>query len=160
MADNNFGVSCKGKPIASIPAEKKTKLMEISGKVVVYSERHISELPGQQPLPDCMNIIFTDGVKTRVKTGKNVILCDTVDDVRKELEKYNTDDINIIENSKLYREFMKDTKVIHMTKIDYEYSVDEYIEDPLKDNQFVLTADSDELYCFDIVYYFLKYERK
>ena len=160
ICDNNFGISYQDKPLVSIPQEQKSKMQEIAGKVIVYGVKAIPNLPGQQPVQGCVNIIFTDGVKTDVKTGKNVYVCPSLEEVRKEASKYPTDEVYIIDNEKLYREFLKDTDTIHMTKVDYEYRADAFFENLDKDKDFHITQDSDELYCFDIVYSFLKYERR
>lgn len=160
IVDSHFGISWKGKPFVSIPAEKKSRMQEIAGKVCVYGIRYMDDLPGQQPVVNAMNIIFTDGVKTGVKTSKNVVLADTIEDVRRELKKYPDEDIYIIDNEKLYAEFLPDIKTFHVTKIDYVYNADAYIDNLDQNPDFEVTADSEEQYCFDIVYNFLKYERR
>lgn len=159
-ADNNWGISNKGKPLASIPSEKKSKMQEIAGKVAVYGLKAIDDLPGQQPIKGSVNIIFTEGVKTDLKASNEVLTFDDINEVREALKKYPSEDIYIIDNEKLYKEFLKDTDVIHVTKIDYEYKADAFFENLDKNPDFSITADSDELYCFDIVYSFLKYERR
>lgn len=158
--DRNFGISMKDKPLVSIPADQKLKMQEIAGKVAVYGVKAIEFLPGQQPVANCMNIIFTDGIKTGVKTKENVFVCDTLEAVREKLKEFPDEDIFIIDNEKLYKEFYKDIRVAHVTKVDYAYSADAFFEDLDADSDFVITADSDELYCFDIIYSFLKYERR
>ena len=47
-----------------------------------------------------------------------------------------------------------------MTKIDYAYQADTYFPNLDKDEEWEITADSDELTYFDIPYTFVKYERK
>lgn len=160
IVDSKFGISCKGKPLVSIPAEKKSRMQEIAGKVCVYGVRYINELPGQQPVAGCVNVIFTDGVKTDVKTTENVILADSLEAVRKELSQYPQEDIYIIDNEKLYKEFLPDINTFHVTKVDYTYNADAFIDNLDENSDFVITADSDEQYCFDIVYNFIKYERR
>lgn len=157
MVDSNWGMSYKGRPIASIPAEKKSKMQEIAGHVVVYDLKAMDDLPGQQPVTGCTNLIFTDGVNKPVRGAKTFT---DIDSLKAELTKYDSDDIYIISSEKLYKEFLPKTKTVHVTKIDYEYSADAYFENLDKNDDFVITADSDEQYCFDIVYNFLKYERR
>ena len=159
-ADSNWGISYKDKPLCSIPAEEKTRMQEIAGKVIVYGEKYIQNLPGQQPVRECMNIVFTDNAKSSLKPASNVKIFDTLLKIREELLKYDSEDIFIINNEKLYAEFLPDTDVVHVTKIDYSYKADAFFENLDKNPDFVITADSDEMYCYDIVYSFLKYERR
>ncbi len=155
--DNNFGISYKGRPFATIPAERKSKMQEIAGKVVVYDLKSMEDLPGQQPVVGSTNLIFTDGYETKVRNAETYA---TIEALREALKKYNTDDIYIISGEKLFKEFLPDTNVIHATKIDYEYQADAFFENLDENEDFYIAADSDEQYCFDIVYSFLRYERK
>ncbi len=160
IADSNWGITCNGKPIASIPAERKSRMQEIAGKVIVYGVKHIDDLPGQQPVKGCINMIYTDNMKCNIRKSSEVFSFDTLDELRKALGKYNSGDIYVIDNEKLYREFLKDFTTVHVTKIDYSYNADSFFENLDKNEEFVITADSEEQYCFDIVYNFYKYERR
>ena len=159
-ADSNWGISYQDSPLATIPSEKKERLKEVTGKVVVYGVKYLKELPGNLPIRGSINMIFTDGVKSNVKTSSEVFSFDTVEALREALKEYPDEDIYIIDNEKLYREFLPDLNVVHVTKIDYEYKADAFFDNLDKNPEFVITADSDEQYCFDIVYEFLRYERK
>lgn len=160
MADSKWGISKNGKHLASIPAEQKTKWQDTMGKVIVYGAKHIPELLGQQPVAGSTNIIFTDGAKCNIKESSTVRVFDDLTSLRNALSDYPENDIYVIDNEKLYREFFDDFKQIHVTKIDYCYEADSFFEDLDKHPEFVITRDSDELYCFDIVYSFLLYERR
>lgn len=154
--DNNWAIENKHKPFVSIPAETKTRMQEIAGKAVVYDLRYLPNLPGSQPITGCQNFIYKDKVEGSVKGA----LCfDTLSELRKALSKV-TDEIYVIHGEAIYREFMKDFSVIHVTKIDYEYTADAFFENLDKNPDFIITARSDEMYCFDVVYEFIKYERR
>lgn len=155
-ADNNWGISCRNMPLASIPAEEKTRLKEIAGHVIVYDAKYIDRLPGKQPLANTVNLVYTEGQPLKLKGAKTF---QTIDELRFETAKYDTDEVYIISSEQLYREFLKDTDTVHVTKIDYAYDADAFFENLDKNPDFKLIADSDEQYCFDIVYSFLKYKR-
>lgn len=156
-ADNNFSVSYKNNSLASIPAEKKSMLSTVMGKTVVYDIHFIKDLLGQQPIKGCNNIIYTAGMKTAVKGAS---CFETLEEIKAVLEKEKDDDIFIIHGADLYNCFYDEIDTFHVTKIDYEYNADAQIPNLDKDDKFEIVADSDELYCFDIIYQFLKYKRK
>lgn len=156
-ADAHWGIYRQGRPLVSIPAERRSMLEDVAGKVIVYGERFIQDLPGQQPVKGCTNIIFTEGVSKEIRGAKAFA---ELKDLRRELEKYPTEEVYIINNQKLYAEFLKDTDTVHVTKLEYPYSADSFFENLDEGGEFEITADSDEQYCFDIVYNFLRYERK
>ncbi|MBO7601206.1 MAG: dihydrofolate reductase [Lachnospiraceae bacterium] len=155
--DNNFSVSLKNKPLASIPAEKKTMLSTVSGKTIVYDVHFLSELPGLQPVKGCRNYIYLDGSKGDIK---GAFCYESIDDLKKALEKEADEEVYIIHGASLYNAFYDDIDTFHVTKIDYEYNADASIPDLDRDEAFSITADSDEMYCFDIIYNFLRYERR
>ena len=158
--DSNWGISYKDSPLATIPSEKKERLKEVTGKVVVYGVKYLKELPGNLPIRGSINMIFTDGVKSNIKTSSEVFSFDTVEALREALREYPDKDIYIIDNEKLYREFLPDINVVHVTKIDYAYTADAFFDNLDENPDYVITADSEEQYCFDIVYCFYRYERK
>ena len=156
-ADNKFAVSNKKRPLAAIPAERKTLFETVRGKTVVYESWFLNELPGRMPLRDCNNYILTEKGFGSLK-GANCF--DDIGALRDALLKENDADVMIIAGASLYNAFYDDIDTFHVTKIDYEYTADEFMPDLDKDPLFEITADSDELYCFDIIYHFLKYARK
>lgn len=156
MADKNWGIYKNRRPLASIPAEEKSRMAEITGKVVVYDITYMDKLPGQQPVKNTVNLIYTPGQEMKIRGAQ---CFSTVEDLRFALSSYRDEDIYIISSEILYREFLQDTGVVHVAKIDYSYEADAFFENLDKNPDFKLVADSDEQYCFNIIYSFLKYER-
>ena len=157
LVDINWGLSYKNKNLASIPAERKSTLQEVAGKTIIYDHAHIDELPGQQPVKGARNIVYTGGADVEVKGAENYA---TFDEIRKAIAGEKSDEVYIIHSEELYRHFLDDIDTFHITKIDYRYKADAKLENLDDHPSFVLTADSDEMYCHDMIYYFLKYERR
>lgn len=155
--DNNYSVSYKGNSLASIPRERKMMLDEIRGKTVVYDIFFVKELPGQQPVRDAENYIYTCG---RHETVKGARCFETIGELRAALAKENMSEVYIIHGADLYNAFYPEIDTFHVTKIDYEYNADASIPDLEKDESLEVTATSDEMYCFDMIYEFIKYERR
>lgn len=155
--DNNFSVSYKNNSLASIPAEKKSMLSTVMGKTVVYDIHFVKDLPGQQPIKGCNNYIFTDGMDVNVKGAE---CFSSVESLAGAIAKEKDDEVYIIHGASLYNFFFDKIKTFHITKIDYEYSADASIPNLDTGSEFEITADSDEQYCFNIIYHFVKYERK
>lgn len=155
--DNNWAISFKGKDLVSIPSETKTRMKEIEGKTIVYDLAHVEALPGNQPVVTANNLIYTGGIDAKIRGAK---CFKSLKELEEELLNYKSEEVYIIHGSELYKHFFKDIKTVHVTKIDYEYSADCWFENLDKNTSFKITADSDEMYCFNIVYSFLKYERQ
>lgn len=56
--------------------------------------------------------------------------------------------------------YMPYCSVAHVTKIDHVYEADAYVPNLDEDEAWEITAESEEQTYFDLVYRFVKYERK
>ena len=157
IVDSNWGLSYKNKNLASIPAERKSTLDAVMGKTIIYDHSYLDELPGQQPVKGARNIIYSGDYAVTVK-GAEVYR--TFEEIEDAIKDEKTDLVYIIRGASIYDHFLDRIDTFHITKIDYRYKADAYLTDLDRHPDFVLTADSDEMYCHDMIYYFLKYERR
>ncbi len=155
--DNNWAIGNKNELLVRIPNDHKHFREETTGKVVVLGRKTLETFPQGQPLKNRTNIILTTDRKYQVK---DAIIVHSIHELLEELKKYNDEDIYIIGGESVYRQMLPYCNVAHITKIDHAYEADTYFPNLDKDEEWHITADSDELTYFDIAYQFLKYERK
>ncbi len=155
--DSKWAIGNKNKLLISIPADMKMFRQETMGKVVVMGRKTLESFPGQQPLPKRTNIVLT--AKKDYNAGDAVVV-HSIDELMEELKKYDTNDIYIIGGETIYRQMLPYADVCHITKIDREYEADAYFPNLDKDEEWEITAESDEQVYFDTTYAFVKYERK
>ena len=127
-----------------------------SGKVVVMGRKTLESFPNGLPLKNRTNIVLTKRPDYQVK---DAIVLHTVEEVLKELKKYESDDIYIIGGESIYRQFLPYCNTAHVTKINHAYEADVYFPDLDAMDEWEITADSEEQTYFDLEYVFLKYER-
>ncbi|MBS7303031.1 MAG: dihydrofolate reductase [Lachnospiraceae bacterium] len=155
--DSKWAIGNKNKLLISIPADMKMFRQETMGKVVVMGRKTLESFPGQKPLPKRTNIVLT--AKKDYNAGDAVVV-HSIDELMEELKKYDTNDIYIIGGETIYRQMLPYADVCHITKIDREYEADAYFPNLDKDEEWEITAESDEQVYFDTTYAFVKYERK
>ena len=109
------------------------------------------------PLANRTNIILSTNPDYKVK---GAVVVHSQEELLEKLKEYPQEDIYIIGGESVYRMMLPYCDVIHVTKIDHEYEADAYFPNLDKDEEWVVTADSEEQTYFDIAYRFLKYERK
>ncbi len=156
-ADNNWAIGNKNEPLVRIPNDQKHLREETAGKVVVMGRKTLENFPQGQPFKNRTNIVLTTDRKYRVK---DAVVVHSLKDLLEELKQYNDEDIYIIGGESVYRQMLPYCNVAHVTKIDMAYEADTYFPDLDKDEDWQITADSDEQTYFDIAYQFVKYERK
>lgn len=155
--DSNWAIGNKNELLIRIPNDHKHFREETLGKVVVLGRKTLETFPQGLPLAKRTNIILSKDKNYKVK---DAIVVHSIEELLEELKNYADEDIYIIGGDSVYRQMLPYCNVAHVTKIDHAYEADAYFLNLDEDEEWEITADSDEQTYFDIAYEFLKYERK
>lgn len=155
--DNNWAIGCKNSLLVRIPADHKNFRQKTTGKVVVLGRKTLETFPQGMPLANRTNIILSTNPDYKVK---DAIVVHSQAELDEELKKYDTEDIYVIGGESVYRMMLPQCDVVHVTKIDHAYEADTYFPNLDQDEEWEITAESEEQTYFDLPYCFVKYERK
>lgn len=155
--DKNWAIGLRNKLLVSIPMDMKFFRETTTGKVVVMGRKTLESFPNGRPLKNRVNIVLTKDENYQVKDA--VVLHD-IEELKKELEKYPSEDIYVIGGESIYRQLLDLCDTAHITKIDYAYEADAYFPNLDELEEWEITADSEEQTYFDLEFQFLKYEKK
>lgn len=155
--DSNWAIGNKNKLLISIPADMKMFRQETTGNVVVMGRKTLESFPNGRPLPNRTNIVLTKKLDYEVK---DAIVVHSMDELMEELKKYDTESIYIIGGETIYRQLLPYADTCHITKIERSYEADAYFPNLDNDEEWEITAESDEQVYFDTTYSFVKYTRK
>lgn len=155
--DRNWAIGLNNKLLVRIPEDQKFFRETTTGKVVVMGRKTLESFPGGQPLKNRVNIVLTRDENYQAKDATVVY---SLEELFEELKQYRSEDIYIIGGESIYRQLLDYCDVAHITKIDYAYEADSWFPNLDEMEQWEVTADSEEHTCFDLEYYFLKYEKK
>lgn len=155
--DSNWAIGNKNKLLISIPADMKMFRQETTGNVVVMGRKTLESFPNGRPLPNRINIVLTKKLDYEVK---DAIVVHSMDELMEELKKYESESIYIIGGETIYRQLLPYADTCHITKIERAYEADAYFPNLDNDEEWEITAESDEQVYFDTTYSFVKYTRK
>ena len=155
--DSNWAIGYRNDLLVRIPNDQKWFQKVTTGKVVVMGRKTLESFPNGIPLKNRTNIVLTNDRSLKVKDATVVY---SVDELLKELEKYKSEDVYVIGGEAVYEQLLPYCDTAHITKIDYKYDADTYLENLDKNSEWHITANSEEKTYFDIVYEFVKYEKK
>lgn len=155
--DSNWAIGKNNQLLVRIPADMKFFRETTTGKVVVMGRKTLESFPNGQPLKNRTNIVLTRDRSYRVK---DAVLVYSMEELCEELKKYPSEDIYIIGGESIYSQLVDACDVAHITKVDYAYSADAYFPNLDEKPEWTITQDSEEQTYFDLIYHFLKYERK
>lgn len=155
--DKNWGIGNNNKLLVSIPSDMKFFRQETSGKVVVMGRKTLESFPNGMPLKNRTNIVLTSDRSYQVK---DAVIVHDIPELLEELKKYPDDQIYVLGGGKVYEELLPYCNLAHVTKIDFAFEADTYFPNLDADEEWEITATSEEQTYFDLEYAFVKYERK
>ncbi|HJC75347.1 MAG TPA: dihydrofolate reductase [Candidatus Mediterraneibacter faecavium] len=156
-ADKNWGIGYNNHLLVSIPSDMKFFRQTTTGKVVVMGRKTLESFPNGMPLKNRINIVLTGNQNYQVK---DAVVVHSEDELLDELKKYDTDDIYVIGGESVYRMMLPYCDTVYVTKIDRAFQADTFFPDLDEMDEWEMTEESEEQTCFDLEFYFTKYERR
>lgn len=93
-ADRNWGIGYQNKLLVRLPSDMRFFRETTTGHVVVMGRKTLESFPGGQPLKDRTNIVLT---RDRNYRAPGAVLVHSLEELQKELEKYNSDEVYVID---------------------------------------------------------------
>lgn len=154
--DRNWAIGKDNKLLVSIPDDMKFFRETTTGKVVVMGRKTLESFPNGKPLKNRVNIVLTRDNNYKVSDASVV---HSKEELLKELEKYNTDDVYIIGGESIYRMMLDECSRAFVTYVDYAYDADTYFPNLDENPEWTLAEESEEQTYYDIEFYFRTYTK-
>lgn len=154
--DRNWAIGKDNKLLVSIPDDMKFFRATTTGKVVVMGRKTLESFPNGKPLKNRVNIVLTRDNNYKVS---DAIVVHSKEELLKELEKYNTDDVYIIGGESIYRMMLDECSRAFVTYVDYAYDADTYFPNLDENPEWTLAEESEEQTYYDIEFYFRTYTK-
>lgn len=155
--DNNWAIGFQNSLLVRIPEDQKWFRETTTGKAVIMGRKTLESFPNKAPLKNRTNIVITTDKNYKVD---GAIVVHTIEDAIKAAADFADEDIYVIGGESIYRQMLPYCNVAHITKIDYAYQADAYFPNLDKEADWKITETSDERTYFDLIYEFVKYEKK
>lgn len=155
--DENWAIGHKGSLLVSIPNDQKMFRNETTGKVIVLGRKTLETFPNGLPLKNRTNVILSHD--PGYKAGDAIIVHND-EELFALLKKYKSDDIYIIGGESVYKRYYRYCDTAIITKIDQAYEADAYFPDLDSDDDWEMTAESEEFTYFSVEYTFREYKNK
>jgi len=152
--DTDWGIGCCGKLLFRIPDDMKFFKEMTLGKVVVMGRETFESLPGREPLKDRTNIVLS---RNENYTNDSLIVCHSMKELFRELEKFHTDDVFIIGGESIYSQLLKYCSEAYVTKVEGKRAADKHFTNLDKEAGWEQVESSELLTYEGIQYQFTKY---
>ncbi len=155
--DENWGIGKDGDLLEKISEDLKYFKQKTTGKTVIMGRVTFESLPNRKPLPNRKNIVLS---KSKEITEEGITLCGSVEELLKEIESEESDNIFVMGGAKIYELLLPYCKKAYITKIYKKYEADRYFKNLDEDNRWKITEKSEIMYKNkEIPFQFLVYER-
>ncbi len=154
--DKNWAIGLKNKLLVSIPTDMRYFQRTTMKKVVIMGRKTLESFPEGKPLKDRTNVVLTRSMEVH---PEGAIICNTVDEVLAEAEKYPPQDVFVIGGASVYKELLPYCDKAYITKIDRAFDADAYFPNLDQEEDWELTQTGEEQTYFDMEYWFTIYER-
>lgn len=155
-ADQNWAIGKDNQLLVRIPDDMKRFRQMTTGNVVVMGRKTLESFPNQAPLKDRVNIVMTRNMDYQ---PKGVVIVHSVEELEKELEKHDTNDVFVIGGDSIYKQLLDMCDTAHITKIDYAYAADSYFPNLQEREDWQMVEESEEQTYFDVIYTYQTYKR-
>ena len=152
--DLNWGIGCDGKLLQYISEDMKFFKEKTTGNVVVMGRETFESFPGKNPLKDRVNIVLS---RNELFKDDRLIVCNSVEETLKELEKYDSDKIFIIGGATIYKRFLPYCNELYVTKVHNKQKADRFFPNIDSMKEWKLIEESEEKEYNNIKYVFSKY---
>ncbi len=156
-ADENWGIGKNGSLLIRIPADMKNFSAMTTGGTVILGRKTLETFPGAKPLKNRENIILT---RNPGFGAEGAVTAHSIEELLELVRDRDPDRIFVIGGSSVYEQLLPYCDKAVITRIDYRYDADSHLPDLDKDPDWEIKETSEEQYCNDITYHFVRYERK
>lgn len=153
--DKNWGIGLKGKLLVSIPNDQKMFRNETLGKVIVLGRKTIETFPNGLALPKRTNIVLSHDESLSIK---DAVIVHNDEELFAEISKYDSDDVYIIGGESVYSRYVEYCDTAIITMIDNAFEADAYFPNLDQDENWTMTAESEEQTYFSLEYTFREYK--
>ena len=146
--DKNWGIGKKNGLLFELPADMKFFRETTLNKIVVMGSNTLKSFPNGKPLKNRTNIVLFPGGEKR----DDCIVVDSLDELREELKKYDTDDVFVIGGAMFYRTMLPYCTEAFITKVDADGQAEVFFEnlDKLSNWECVKESPKEQTNGYDI----------
>lgn len=122
--DKKWGIGKKNDLLFSLPKDMEFFRKATLNKVVVMGSNTLKSFPNGKPLKNRTNIVLFPGGEKR----EDCTVVDSLEELSKELKKYNPDDVFIIGGAMFYKTMLPYCSQILVTKVDSDGGAEVFFE--------------------------------
>ena len=120
---HDWGIGKDGDLLAHIKADMQFFRKKTMGNVVVMGRKTLESFPGQNPLPDRVNVVIT---KNKEYQKEGVIVVHSIAEAVEKCKEFTEKEIFVIGGETIYQQMLPYCETAFITKMDVTFAADTY----------------------------------
>ena len=116
--DRSWGIGKRNDLMFHLPKDMKYFREKTLNKIVVMGSNTLLSFPNEKPLKNRINIVLWPGGDHERADRGGFILVESLEELFKELKKYNSEDIFVIGGAMMYHTMLPYCDKVYLTKVD------------------------------------------
>lgn len=154
--DQNWAIGKNGRLLVKIPKDQRLFMEETMGKTLIMGRKTFEDLPGGQPLYGRRHIVLSRDPNF---APRHVTVCRSEREALELLQGIPDAELCLCGGEEVYRLFLPYCSTADITRVDYSYDGDRFLENLDHSAEWELTMESEEESYFDLTFTFRHYER-
>ena len=152
--DENWAIGYENELLYHISEDLQRFKALTSGNVVIMGRKTLESLPKGKPLPNRINIVLS-----RNTIDEDVVHCENLASLAKEIEKYSEKEIFVMGGAYTYEQLLPYCDQVYVTKIfDQAENADVFFENLDQAAQWQIIEKSQDYYDGELRYQFITYQ--
>lgn len=156
IVDEEWGIGRDNDLLVHLPGELKYFREKTLNKVIVIGRKTLESFPNQKPLPNRRNVVLTSNESFE---NEDCTVCVGVDQLMKELSKWESEDVFIAGGEQIYRQFIDKCNKVFVTKIYHKFQADKHFVNMDERDDFQIGWIGEEKTENGFRYQFFRYDR-
>lgn len=152
--DKHWGIGKNNDLLFDLPTDMKFFRDMTLNKVIVMGSNTLKSFPGGNPLKNRINIVLYPNGEKR----SDCIIIESLEELRQELKKYDSDDIFIVGGAMFYKTMLPYCNTAYITKVDADGKADVFYENLDKMPNWQCTDSTDNIQENGLVFRFTTYK--
>ncbi|NLL55768.1 MAG: dihydrofolate reductase [Clostridiales bacterium] len=152
--DKHWGIGKNNDLLFDLPTDMKFFRDMTLNKVIVMGSNTLKSFPGGNPLKNRINIVLYPNGEKR----SDCIIVESLEELRQELKKYDSDDIFIVGGAMFYKTMLPYCNTAYITKVDADGKADVFYENLDKMPNWQCTDSTDNIQENGLVFRFTTYK--
>lgn len=155
--DKNWGIGRENRLLLRISEDLKRFKEKTTGNIIVMGRKTLESFPGGNPLKDRINIVLS---KNKAYKKEGAIVLGSVSEVLEKVKEFPEKEVFIVGGGKIYTEFLPFCTEALITKIDFAFDADTFIESLDENSDWQLLSKSRQFFEGEIPFCYLDYVKK